>query len=96
MQFAQDIVLLHFVGLKPVVVHGGGKKITDLLSKLDIPTSFVDGQRVTTREIMGIAEMVLSGDINKEIVALLNTQGAKALGCFRKRRSFFRSGSKRF
>jgi acetylglutamate kinase len=79
-QFAQDIVLLHFVGLKPVVVHGGGKKITDLLNKLDIPTSFVDGQRVTTQEIMGIAEMVLSGDINKEIVALLNTQGAKALG----------------
>ena len=79
-QFAQDIVLLHFVGLKPVVVHGGGKKITELLNKLAIPTSFVDGQRVTTEEIMEVVEMVLSGDINKEIVALINTQGSKALG----------------
>ncbi len=80
MQFAQDIVLLHFVGLKPIIVHGGGKTITDLLSRLGIGTEFVDGQRVTTKEVMRVVEMVLSGEINKEIVALLNTQGAKAVG----------------
>ncbi|WP_457605417.1 acetylglutamate kinase [Nitratifractor sp.] len=79
-KFAQDIVLLHTVGMKPVVVHGGGKKITRLLADLGIETRFVDGQRVTTREVMRIAEMVLSGEINKEIVALLNSQGAKAIG----------------
>ncbi len=80
MQFAQDIVLLHFVGLRPIIVHGGGKTITDLLSRLGIGTEFVDGQRVTTKEVMRVVEMVLSGEINKEIVALLNTQGAKAVG----------------
>lgn len=80
MQFAQDIVLLHYVGLKPIIVHGGGKTITDLLSRLGIGTEFVDGQRVTTKEVMRVVEMVLSGEINKEIVALLNTQGAKAVG----------------
>lgn len=80
MQFAQDIVLLHFVGLSPIIVHGGGKTITDLLSRLGIGTEFVDGQRVTTKEVMRVVEMVLSGEINKEIVALLNTQGAKAVG----------------
>ena len=79
-QFAQDIVLLHFVGLRPIIVHGGGKTITDLLSRLGIGTEFVDGQRVTTKEVMRVVEMVLSGEINKEIVALLNTQGAKAVG----------------
>ncbi len=80
MQFAQDIVLLHYVGLKPIIVHGGGKSITDLLAKLDIGTEFIDGQRVTTKEVMRVVEMVLSGDINKEIVSLLNNQGAKAIG----------------
>ena len=79
-KFAQDIVLLHTVGMKPVVVHGGGKNITRLLEDLGIETRFVEGQRVTTREVMRIAEMVLSGEINKEIVALLNSQGAKAIG----------------
>ncbi len=59
-QFAQDIVLLHLVGMKPIVVHGGGKSITDMLSALNIGTKFVDGQRVTTKEVMRIAEMVLA------------------------------------
>lgn len=80
MQFAQDIVLLHFVGLRPIVVHGGGKSITDLLAQLGHGTEFIDGQRVTTKEVMRVVEMVLSGEINKEIVSLLNTQGAKAIG----------------
>jgi acetylglutamate kinase len=79
-KFAQDIVLLHTVGMKPVIVHGGGKNITRLLADLGVDTRFVDGQRVTTREVMRIAEMVLSGEINKEIVALLNSQGARAVG----------------
>ncbi|WP_456430199.1 acetylglutamate kinase [Nitratifractor sp.] len=79
-KFAQDIVLLHTVGMKPVIVHGGGKNITRLLSELGIETRFIAGQRVTTREVMRIAEMVLSGEINREIVALLNSQGARAIG----------------
>ena len=79
-QFAQDIVLLHTVGMKPIIVHGGGKSITNLLNELGVETKFVDGQRVTTREVMRIAEMVLSGEINKEIVSLLNNQGGSAIG----------------
>ena len=79
-KFAQDIVMLHTVGMKPVIVHGGGKNITRLLGDLGVDTRFIDGQRVTTREVMRIAEMVLSGEINKEIVSLLNSQGARAVG----------------
>jgi len=79
-QFAQDIVLLHTVGMKPIIVHGGGKAITNLLNDLGVETKFVDGQRVTTKEVMRIAEMVLSGEINKEIVSLLNNQGGNAIG----------------
>ena len=79
-KFAQDIVLLHTVGMKPVIVHGGGKSITNLLNDLKIDTEFIDGQRVTTKEVMRIAEMVLSGEVNKDIVSLLNSQGAKAIG----------------
>ena len=79
-QFAQDIVLLHTVGMKPIIVHGGGKSITNLLTDLGVDTKFVDGQRVTTKEVMRIAEMVLSGEINKEIVSLLNNQGGQAIG----------------
>jgi acetylglutamate kinase len=78
--FAQDIVMLHTVGMKPVVVHGGGKNITGLLADLGIESRFVEGQRVTTQEAMRVVEMVLSGEINKEIVSLLNHQGAKAIG----------------
>jgi len=79
-KFAQDIVLLHTVGMKPIIVHGGGKSITNLLANLGVDTKFINGQRVTTKEVMKIAEMVLSGDINKEIVSLLNAHGTKAIG----------------
>jgi len=79
-KFAQDIVMLHTIGIRPVVIHGGGSSITQLLDDLGIESKFVDGQRVTSREAMRIAEMVLSGEINNEIVALLNSQGAKAVG----------------
>jgi len=79
-KFAEDILLMYLVGLKPIIVHGGGKVITDMLARLDVKTQFIDGQRVTTKEDMRIVEMILSGEINKEIVSLLNHHGAKALG----------------
>jgi len=79
-KFAQDITLLQLVGIKPVIVHGGGAKISDMLTKLNIPSDFVDGHRVTCEESMRIVEMVLSGDINKNITSLLNYHGTKAIG----------------
>ncbi|WP_456451762.1 acetylglutamate kinase [Hydrogenimonas sp.] len=93
-KFAQDIVLMHLVGIKPVVVHGGGPKITQLLADLKIPTEFVDGQRVTTKEAMHIAEMVLSGEVNKEIVSLLNDHGSKAIGISGKDAHFIQARAK--
>lgn len=95
-QFAQDIVLLHLVGMKPIVVHGGGKSITDMLSSLGLGTEFVDGQRVTTKEVMRIAEMVLSGSINKEIVSLLDNHGSKAIGISGKDGGFLKGLAKDF
>ena len=79
-KFAQDIVFLSLLGIKPVIVHGGGSRITELLTKLEIPSSFVDGHRVTCEESMRVVEMVLSGEINKNITSLLNHHGAKAIG----------------
>jgi acetylglutamate kinase len=93
-QFAKDIVLLYLVGLKPVIVHGGGKRINEYLEKLDIKTEFKDGQRVTTKENMEVVEMVLSGLINKEITSLLNTHGAKAIGISGKDAHFLRAKPK--
>jgi acetylglutamate kinase len=95
-KFAQDIVLLHTVGMKPIIVHGGGKSITNLLSDLGVDTKFVDGQRVTTKEVMRIAEMVLSGEINKEIVSLLNAHGTKAIGISGKDANFLEAIPKDF
>ncbi|OCL87437.1 acetylglutamate kinase [Arcobacter porcinus] len=79
-KFAQDIVLLTLLGIKPIVVHGGGARITELLNKLEISSSFVDGYRVTCKDSMRVVEMVLSGEINKNIASLLNHHGAKAIG----------------
>jgi acetylglutamate kinase len=95
-QFAQDIVLLHLVGMKPIVVHGGGKNITNLLADLGVETKFVDGQRVTTKEVMRIVEMVLSGEINKEIVSLLDNHGSKAIGISGKDGGFLKGMPKDF
>lgn len=95
-QFAQDIVLLHLVGMKPIIVHGGGKSITQLLADLGVDTRFVDGQRVTTKEVMRIAEMVLSGNINKEIVSLLDNHGSKAIGISGKDGGFLKGIPKDF
>ncbi len=79
-KFAQDVVLLSLVGMKIVIVHGGGAKITEMLTKLDIKSKFVDGHRVTCEDSMKVVEMVLSGDINKNLTSLLNHHGAKAIG----------------
>ncbi|MCB1174448.1 MAG: acetylglutamate kinase [Leptospiraceae bacterium] len=78
--FARDIVLLQFVGIKPVVVHGGGPQISKMLEELHIPTQFVDGHRITDAASMDVVEMVLAGKINKSIVALINAEGGKAVG----------------
>jgi len=77
---AKDIVLMRYVGIKPVVVHGGGDAITQMMQKLGIKPKFIEGNRVTDESTMSIVEMVLSGKINKEIVALLNRFGGKAVG----------------
>lgn len=79
-KFAKDILLMYLVGIRPVIVHGGGPRITEMLGALNIATEFIEGQRVTTPEVMRIVEMVLCGEINNEIVSLLNSYGARALG----------------
>jgi acetylglutamate kinase len=78
--FAQDIVLMNFIGIHPVVVHGGGPKISEMMKKLGKEPAFVHGQRVTDAETMDIVEMVLGGLINKEIVSLINSHGGTAIG----------------
>ena len=78
--FARDIVLLRQVGVNPVVVHGGGPQIGQMLERLKIQSRFVDGLRVTDRETVGVVEMVLAGTINKEIVSAINAQGGFAVG----------------
>lgn len=78
--FARDIVLLSMVGIKVIVVHGGGKKINEYLERLSIKSEFKDGLRVTSKDAIDTVEMVLSGLINKEITALLFKHGTKAVG----------------
>ena len=78
--FAEDVVLLKAVGINPVVVHGGGPQIGAMLKKLGVESSFIDGLRVTDRETAKVAEMVLSGSINKELVGWIAQAGGKALG----------------
>ncbi len=78
--FARDLVLLKLVGIHPVVVHGGGPQISDLLKRLGKTSEFVQGMRVTDGETMDVVEMVLGGLVNKEIVALINRHGGGAVG----------------
>ncbi len=78
--FAADVVLLQQVGIKPIVVHGGGPQIGQMLERLGIRSRFVDGLRVTDRATMEIVEMVLSGTINKQLVAAINAAGGCAIG----------------
>jgi acetylglutamate kinase len=76
----EDITLLKYIGMKPIVVHGGGPDISKMLSKLEIESSFINGLRVTDEKTMEVAQMVLAGKTNKEIVSLINQKGGKAIG----------------
>lgn len=78
--FARDIVLMKLVGINPVVVHGGGPQIGQLLEKIGKQSEFIEGMRVTDSETMNVVEMVLGGLVNKEIVSLINQHGGKAVG----------------
>lgn len=78
--FAEDIVLMHTVGIKPVVVHGGGPQINDMLKRLNIESHFVNGLRVTDADTMGVVQMVLNGHVNPQIVSAINTHGNVAVG----------------
>ncbi len=78
--FARDVVLLNYIGIHPIVVHGGGPKISSVMEKMGKKPAFIQGQRITDKETIDIVEMVLGGLINKEIVSLMNAQGGKAVG----------------
>lgn len=79
-QFALDIILMKQIGINPVIVHGGGPQINQLLERLDIKPSYVQGMRVTDEEVMNVVEMVLVGKVNKEIVGQINHCGGRAVG----------------
>jgi len=89
--FARDIVLMKLVGLNPIVVHGGGPQIGQLLARLGKTSDFIDGMRVTDSETMDVVEMVLGGLVNKEIVNLINRHGGKAIGLTGKDGDFIRA-----
>ncbi len=78
--FARDVVLLKFIGLRPVIVHGGGPQIGRILERLGVQSTFVDGLRVTDDQTMDVVEMVLGGTVNREIVALIQQAGGRAIG----------------
>ena len=78
--FARDVILMKVVGMNPIVVHGGGPQIEELLGRLNIATRFVGGMRVTNKETMDVVQMVLGGLVNKEIVSLINDNGGMAVG----------------
>jgi len=78
--FAQDVVLLNFIGIRTIIIHGGGPKISETMKRMGKEPTFVQGQRVTDKETMDIVEMVLGGLINKEIVSMINSHGGKAVG----------------
>ncbi len=79
-QFALDIILMKYIGINPVIVHGGGPQINRIMDRMGIQATFVEGQRVTDAETMSVVEMVLVGTVNKEIVSLINTRGGRAVG----------------
>lgn len=78
--FAKDIVLMKYIGINPVVVHGGGPQIGSMLRRIGKKTDFYEGMRITDADTMDIVEMVLAGKVNKDIVALINRQGGLAIG----------------
>ena len=79
-EFARDVVLLKYVGMNPIVIHGGGPDISSYMRRLDLPVEFVDGLRVSSAETVEVAKMVLVGKVNKDIVLLLNRHGQPAIG----------------
>jgi acetylglutamate kinase len=79
-QFARDVVLLKYVGMNPIVIHGGGPEISHYMRRLDLPVRFVDGLRVSDPQTVEVAKMVLVGKVNKDIVLLLNRHGQPAIG----------------
>src|ERR1700748_3679911 len=79
-EFARDVVLLKYVGMNPVVVHGGGPEITDYMERLSLPVEFVDGLRVSDAATVEVAKMVLVGKVNKDIVLMINRHGQPAIG----------------
>jgi acetylglutamate kinase len=89
--FARDVVLLKLVGMDPVVVHGGGPQIDEMLKRLGKKGEFIQGMRVTDRETMDVVEMVLGGLVNKDIVNLINQHGGRAIGLTGKDGSFIRA-----
>lgn len=89
--FAMDVVLMKYIGMNPVIVHGGGPQIGELMERLGKEPHFVQGMRVTDAETMDIVEMVLGGKINKEIVALINQHGGRAVGLSGKDGSLIRA-----
>ena len=89
--FARDVVLLKLVGMNPVVVHGGGPHINELLKRVGKESQFVQGMRVTDRETMDVVEMVLGGQVNKQIVSLINQHGGRAIGLTGKDGDFIRA-----
>lgn len=94
--FARDMVLMKLVGINPIIVHGGGPQIGHLLDRLNIESKFVDGMRVTDSQTMDVVEMVLGGLVNKEIVALINRNGGKAIGLTGKDASFIEAKKLKF
>lgn len=78
--FVRDVILLHYIGLNPVIVHGGGPQIDGMLDKIGKKSQFIEGMRVTDEETMEVVEMVLVGKINKEIVSRINSNGGHAIG----------------
>jgi acetylglutamate kinase len=93
--FAQDVLFLHRVGLKPVVVHGGGPQISHMLDRLGIATEFRGGLRVTTPEVMDVVRMVLTGQVQRDLVGLLNAQVAHAVGISGEDGGLFRARRRR-
>lgn len=79
-QFVLDIVLMKYVGISPIIIHGGGPQINHIMERMGIRSTFIDGQRVTDDETMSVVEMVLVGTVNKEIVGLINRHGGMAVG----------------
>ncbi len=78
--FAKNVILLKLIGLKPIIVHGGGPQIGRVLERMDVKSDFIDGMRVTDGETMDVVEMVLGGKVNAEIVSLINLHGGRAIG----------------